>query len=488
MANDLPANFPDADVRDRVRIHRYSISWMWLATLCCVLLAIGLVWHAWEPRGVEVSIRFPEGHGLKPGDALQHRGIQVGTVESVELDDGLDGIRVGILLERSAEEVARKGARFWIVRPQFDFTGVSGLETAVGAKYVAVMPGGGAIVQTEFEGLASRPPESLGTRGLEVILRGDDRFGVHVGAPVTWRGVPVGQVLSSSLSPDAMHVDTRIRLSETHRRLLTRDSKFWVTSGIRMDLDVTGFEMTADSLATIAQGGIAFTTPAAGGKSSEVRPGDVFVLHDEMEKEWLAAAVPMNVLELDPPPVAIATASWTGTIFGLSRDYSIHASALAVADGAALTVYLPEDVGSIPEDARDGTFKLTVSVGGQEVHIPGGDPQPDTLVKSVPLEQREIARSELLPKNRTRNLDQPEDCFVVRKSWQKDDEDAIVIELIGREALRRDGSLFRVEHSKLSRSLWHGAAVVASHDEKVIGMLLVLDDGPIIVSFPPLNE
>ena len=485
MANDPPANFPDAAVRDRVRIHRYSISWMWLATLFCVLLAIGLVWHAWEPKGVEVSIRFPDGHGLKPGDALQHRGIQVGTVESVELDDGLDGIRVDILLERSAEGVARKGARFWIVRPQFDFTGVSGLETAVGAKYVAVIPGGGAILQTEFEGLASRPPESLGTRGLEVILRGDDRFGVHVGAPVTWRGVPVGQVLSSSLSPDAMHVDTRVRLAEAHRRLLTRESKFWVTSGIRMDLDVTGFELTADSLATIAQGGIAFTTPGAGGKSSEVRPGDVFVLHAEMEKEWLEAAVPMNVLELDPPPVAIATASWTGTIFGISRDYSVHASALAVVDGATLAVSLPQDIVTIPEDAKDGTFKLTVSIGGQEVDIPGGEPRPDTFVTSIPLQQSEFSKSDLLPKDRIRKLDQPEDCFVVRKSWQKDDEDAIVIELIGREELRRDGSVFRVEHGKLSRSLWHGAAVVASHDEKVIGMLLVLDDGPIIASLPP---
>ncbi|MGI9474872.1 MAG: MlaD family protein [Rubripirellula sp.] len=484
------ANFPEANIRIRKRAWAASVSWMWLATLVCVVLAISLAWHAYEPTGQTISIRFPEGHGLKPGDALEHRGIKVGTVDSVELDDGLEGILVDIVLEQSAEAVARKGSRFWIVRPQIGLTGISGLETAVGAKYVAVMPGEGTIVQTEFEGLANRPPESLGSRGLEVILRGDDRFGVHTGAPVTWRGVTVGQVLSSSLSPDAMHVDTRVRIGEGHRRLLTRDSKFWVTSGIRMDLDVTGFELSAESLATIAQGGIAFLTPESTSSQAELRPGDVFELHEESQDEWIESAAPMNLLELEPPPMSIVTASWTGSVFGISKNYTVHTSALTVAENRQYTVWMPTDIGTVPEGAKAGTFRLVQTVGDREIQLDADAANAaKNLLVGISLDASEFSEDQALAEDRIRTFTQPEDCFAVRRSWRKDAKDAIVVEMIGREQMRQDGAICRVGSSKLSRSVWHGAAVVASQDEKVIGMLLVMDEGPIIVPlFLPASD
>jgi hypothetical protein len=215
-----------------------QLSRMWLVTLACLALAVGLTWHSLDAPGHEIVIRFPEGHGLKPGDVLRYRGIDIGHVESVQLNQALEGIDVNAVLDSSASAIACEGSRFWIVRPQLDFTGVSGLETAVGAKYIAVIPGHTKTKQSQFEGLSGRPPDGLGRDGIEIILRGDHRFGVHAGSPLTWRGVEVGQVLSSSLSPDALHIDTRVRIQDSYRRLLSRNSKFWVTSGIHMGLDV----------------------------------------------------------------------------------------------------------------------------------------------------------------------------------------------------------------------------------------------------------
>ncbi|MFO0264863.1 MAG: MlaD family protein, partial [Planctomycetota bacterium] len=131
--------FPAAEiVSQRGQIAgRLAVSRMWLATLACLAGAIALVWFSLEPAGTEIAIRFQEGHGLKPGDTLRNRGIDVGRVLSVELDKDLAGVDVRAELAPAAKALAREGTRFWIVRPTVDVTGISGLETAVGSKYIA---------------------------------------------------------------------------------------------------------------------------------------------------------------------------------------------------------------------------------------------------------------------------------------------------------------------------------------------------------------
>ena len=192
---------------------------------------------------------------------MRHRGIEVGEVAEVRLDEDLSGIVVRVRLDRQAARIATEGSQFWIVRPRIDLTGVSGLETAVGAKYVAVLPSMSGDRKTAFEGLASQPADSLGTSGIEIVLRGDDRYGVNPGSPVLWRGVEVGQVLSTDLSPDTLHVDTRIEIRDRYRRLLSRESKFWVLRGLDMELGVTGLSVSAGTLDTITRGAIGFITP-----------------------------------------------------------------------------------------------------------------------------------------------------------------------------------------------------------------------------------
>ncbi len=96
-------------------------------------------------------------------------------------------------------------------------------------------------------------------------------------------------------------------------------TKFWVTSGIHMGLDVTGFKFSTDSFSTIARGGIAFITPGPSATAVEVQPGDVFTLHEKAEDRWIESAIALNLLEHKPPPMATVAASWKQKHFGISR-------------------------------------------------------------------------------------------------------------------------------------------------------------------------
>ena len=477
--------FPVAEVAPAKRPWWTTLSRMWLITLTCLLIAIGLTWSAIRSPGTMIVIRFSEGHGLKPGDAVRHRGIDIGHVESVKLNPGAEGILVNAVLDLNASAIACDGSRFWIVRPQLDFTGISGLETAVGAKYIRVIPGNSGTKQSEFEGLSTRPADELGRSGIEIILRGDDRYGVNAGSPLTWRGVEVGQVLSSSLSPDAMHVDTRVRILDSHMRLLTRESKFWVTSGIRMDLNVTGFELSAESLSTIARGGIAFITPGPSSSGAPVHAGDVFTLHEKPDDSWIESATAVNLFHLEPPPMAIVAASWKEKFFGISKSRVTRASALTIATLGGVSVLLPADLAKPPADATEDSYRLAYLWETNEHPLDvSAMTSPIPEVAMVLLSGVQLTPSSLLSADRMRSPQGPEDCFVIRNSRRSGSDSAVVTESIGKHELSVDGAVWRSTSSKLSRDLWHGAAVVASQDEKVIGMLIVADDGPVVAPLP----
>ena len=159
---------------------------LWLVPLAGALLAGALVYQSLDQRGIPVSVEFAEGHGLKPGDSLRYRGIVVGKVESVVLAEGLGGIDVQVRLMPEATDLARAGSRFWIVRPQLDLSGATGLDTLLGANYLAVLPGRGEP-QHRF----------LGPAAAQV---GDDQRDIH--APARGASAPSTfcHTLSTSIS------------------------------------------------------------------------------------------------------------------------------------------------------------------------------------------------------------------------------------------------------------------------------------------------
>ena len=221
-------SIPLATTEPNVGFRFGKFSNLWWLTILSLLIAIGLVWWSLPGSGLRIAVTFPEGHGLKAEDQVLYRGIEVGQVEEVELSDDLSGIEVAIQLKESAAQLAREGTEFWIVRPKLSITEISGLETAVGHKYVTLEPGpeNGKPLR-HFDGLVNAPVLNGNSAGIEIVIRGARRRSVSPGSPVTFRGVEVGRVMSVGLSPDSRYVDVRARVFERYRDYLTTSSKFW---------------------------------------------------------------------------------------------------------------------------------------------------------------------------------------------------------------------------------------------------------------------
>jgi paraquat-inducible protein B len=289
-----------------------SIPLIWIVPLIALLLGGWLIFRAVHDHGPEVTIEFEDGTGVEAGKTqLKHKGGTVGTVTAVDMKPDLSGVIVRLRLDKSAAALARKGSRFWIVRPEIGFSGVSGLNTLLTGVQLAVRPGDGPLVGN-FTGLEKAPPPEPSNEGRSFFLQCDRLGSLNPGSPVFYREVKVGEVEASRLADDATAVLVRIRVETRYADLVRTDSHFWNAGGFSFKVGLLGAELKNTSLESLVSGGVAFATPEPADKNGQLAPpaeeGAVFKLQTEQDKDWLSwkPKIPIHPQESgpdqNPPP------------------------------------------------------------------------------------------------------------------------------------------------------------------------------------------
>ena len=231
MTSDQPSGaIPVARIQtaDQVQSQRWRTRLWWLTALC-IVIAIAVTASSLRRPGVKIVVHFQQGYGLKAGDSLRYRGIDVGSVTDVQLDSDMTSVQVHIQLAPEHEELAAEGNSFWIERPRLRIGQVSGLETVIGAKYVGVLPGpkGNQARQTEFEGL-EHPLFNSDQDSMEVRVRFPAGEGLTHGDPVRYLGIDVGEVTYVELTEELDGVWVGVRLVGSAQKLARLGTQFWI--------------------------------------------------------------------------------------------------------------------------------------------------------------------------------------------------------------------------------------------------------------------
>jgi len=364
---------------------RYS--WLWGVTALCGLLSLVLFVRSYQNEGELIHIEFEEGHGLQPGEALRYRGIDVGRVEKIVLGASFIGesssgessprdttpkIHVSVRLNSSARRVVTDGTSFWIVRPIVSFDTVGGLDTIVGPKYIAMEPGPADKYSVKrFQGLESAPPIRPKEGAVEFILDSPKRYGLDSGTPILHRGFHVGDVLSVTLASDARSVLVRCAIDPEYHELVRTNTKFWLRSGWRVNLGITGLKLEADSLSQVLYGGIEFATPDSKGKV--VGTGARFVLHEQPDDDWndwkpsLPYGAIWDKLQRQSPVSYRTSLVWKQTSFGFAVTKQKLGWGLLLDDG---TLMCREDFATLSKSAIEKTGQLEVAGVSQATFEP----------------------------------------------------------------------------------------------------------------------
>ena len=252
MTNDT-----NKDHGEIVSKHHASIAWVWIFPILAVAAAAWLYWCQWEKLGPEIQIAFTEAPGIQAGKTkLIYRGVDSGTVQSVQLDKELNRVIVKVQLQSFAEGLATKGTDFWIDRPVVSITELTGLESIIQGNSIQARTQGGPP-QNEFTGLSKTPVLPLEAGAFTLRLHADKIPFTNRGAPVYHRGIRVGVVRKKDFDADGTPT-LHIYIEKDFQSTVRKTSRFWPIQATSVQLGQQGVKLDISGLDALLQGGIAF--------------------------------------------------------------------------------------------------------------------------------------------------------------------------------------------------------------------------------------
>ena len=281
-SNDVPQlkGVPEADIRTQKR----RISIVWLVPLVAVVIGGWLVYKAISEKGPTITITFKSADGLEAGKTkIKYKDVEVGRVDSIVLSKDLSHVIVKAEFVKGSKNYLSQNTRFWVVRARVAAGGVSGLGTLFSGAYIGIDPGKPGTPATHFEGLEVPPVVTTDLPGSHFVLRASSLGSLNVGAPVYFRRIEVGQVISYQLDEDGQAVTVKVFVHDPHHELVRKNTRFWNASGLDVAIGAEGIRVDTESFVSMMVGGIAFDTPANMEPGEPAEENDVFDLYKNRE-------------------------------------------------------------------------------------------------------------------------------------------------------------------------------------------------------------
>ena len=292
----MPDTADDPVLAPAITPKKSRFSWIWLVPLVAALAGASLVVRSWMESGPRITIAFNTAAGLEVGQTqVRYKDVVVGVVNGIRLSEDWSKVIVTADITRNAENLAREGTRFWVVRPRLALSGVSGLGTLLSGAYIAVdtpsaTPDDERPGQRNFVGLEEPPEIPRDRPGRRFMLQANDLGSLDIGSPVYYRRINVGRIVGYDLDESGRAVNIQVFIEAPHDRFVTQGTRFWNASGIDVALGADGLKVHSQSMVSLLLGGIAFdpVNPNADPAAAD----SVFRLYDGEDQ---ARAVPDGI-------------------------------------------------------------------------------------------------------------------------------------------------------------------------------------------------
>lgn len=234
----------------------------------------------------DITLTFDQAYDLQVGSKLRLKGLTIGKITSLTLNNK-SKIEASLQIdEKFAKEVARKGSRFWIVRSDLSLSGAKNLGTLISGVYLNVLPGKGTK-KIHFEGESDEPTLAIKNIGLPIILLAVNAGSTSIGSPVYHRQIQIGEVTAKKLTKKADGVKIILNIYPQYAHLIRSNSIFWPASGFNLDIGITGAALKSTSLASILKGGVNMTTTDKEALQPAAQAYAKYKIQLEIDEDWL---------------------------------------------------------------------------------------------------------------------------------------------------------------------------------------------------------
>ena len=222
-------------------------------------------------QGPQITITLASAEGLEAGKtAIHFNGVDVGLVTGIQLAEDNKHVVLHAQMAVKTERLLVEDTQFFVVSPRISGASVSGLNTLISGAYIGLQLGHSTKSRRDFVGLDIPPIIAADTPGHFYVLKAAELGSIGVGAPVYFRRLPAGEIVSYDLDKDGQALTVRAFIRAPYDQFVTTNTRFWHASGVDVSLSANGLKVDTQSLLSIIAGGIAFETPVdqpAGGVS-----------------------------------------------------------------------------------------------------------------------------------------------------------------------------------------------------------------------------
>ncbi len=266
-------------------IRKPRFSFVWIIPIVAAIIAGYLGYRTLVEEGPLLTLSFDTGTGLNASQTqVKYKDVALGTVESIALSRDHKHVIVKVRMTSVGAPFLTSHARWWVVRPNFSASGVSGLDTLISGSYITLDPGApGGHKQDYFIGLEDPPGVRSDQPGSTFTLKADEIGSLGSGSPVFYRDVNVGEVLGYSIGNGVGPVTINIFVSAPYDSLVRAQSHFWNSSGISVSLTGGSFHVVVQSLQALLSGGVTFDLPPQGLDSPPSPDDAVFPLYPSQD-------------------------------------------------------------------------------------------------------------------------------------------------------------------------------------------------------------
>ncbi len=232
---------------------------IWIVPFIALIIGGWLVYEHFSKLGPKIRIEFTKSNGLIAGSSvIKYRDVSIGKVTNIEINNEKDGVIVYARVNKDAEKFLNETTKFWIVKPEVDYTGVKGLDTILSGTYISMSAKSGTDRVREFNGLDSEYVEI----GDDVYYAIESSFSSSIkkSTPIYFKGQQVGEIVNINLDTESKNIIAMAKIYKNYAALVNSTTKFWVQSALDMKLNDNRLEFNVAPLQTLVLGGISFDT------------------------------------------------------------------------------------------------------------------------------------------------------------------------------------------------------------------------------------
>ncbi len=271
----MPKDIPEVKV---VKNERINIS-IWLIPIIAFIISLWLAYQYFAQLGSEITVEFKSSMGLKANQSqVRFRDVPVGSVKKVTLREGGKSVIVTIRMNKDAEQFLNKNAKFWVVSPKIDKSGITGLETLVSGAYIQLDSVVGGREKKEFKGLEEPYLDEKNIKGKYFNLNAPSSYNLEKGSLVFYRDVEVGEIKRVNISTNGDFVRFYIFVKDPYHKFINSQTQFWNLSNFNLDFTKARLDISFASTSQILYGGITFSTPSKQMQDKPIQESTVFPL------------------------------------------------------------------------------------------------------------------------------------------------------------------------------------------------------------------